>query len=317
MTQASLTIGTPAVATFEAIGTTNSVLATIPSSLDAALAFAVDHLAALDRAVSRFRPDSEVSRLAERARTADAWCDASPIFVEYLRAARHAARISGGLVDFTVGSAVIASGYDLDLELVRSRTGFTVSRSPVEVPGWRRVAAAGGRRIATPRSTVLDFGASAKAHAADTIARALGATFEGGFLVNLGGDIAVAGPPPQDGWRVGVEAADGRIRQVIAIADQGVATSSTQLRRWATGGGTAHHIVDPRTGTTAPAVWADVTCIAATALEANTASTAAVVLGEDAPSWLGDRGIAARLDRACGGTVLTPGWPAPGEGVGA
>lgn len=303
----------PAAATFSAIGTTNQVLATVPDALDAAVAATTAHLAALDRAVSRFRDDSEVSRLADRARTSDAWCIASPLFVDYLEAARHAARISDGLVDFTVGSAVIASGYDVDLAVVRSRDGFTVSATPAEVPGWQRVGAAGGRRVSTPRGTVLDFGASAKAHAADTIARSLAASLPGGFLVNLGGDIAVAGPVPDGGWRIGIEAADGTVRQIVAITDQGVATSSTQLRRWTTDAGTAHHIVDPRTGTTAPAVWAQVSCVAATALEANTAATAAIVLGEDAPAWLRRHRVAAQLSRPGGAVTFTPGWPLPAD----
>ena len=108
-----------------------------------------------------------------------------------------------------------------------------------------------------------------------------------------------------------VEAADGGLRQVVAITDQGIATSSTQLRRWRTDAGTVHHIVDPRTGRTAPAVWAHVTCVAATALEANTASTASIVLGEDAPAWLNHNRVAARLERPDGTVVLTSDWPMP------
>lgn len=301
----------PAETGFDAIGTRNSILATVPTSLAEAVRIAREHLADLDRAVSRFRDDSEVSRLARLAATADAWCFGSPLLVDHLDAARHAARLSDGLVDFTVGSAVIASGYDADLALVRARTTWVPSGPAPRVPGWRRVERAGARRIAVPAGTVLDFGATAKAHAADTIARLLASRLDGGFLVNLGGDIATAGPAPEGGWRVGVEAADGTVRQVVAVAGQGVATSSTRLRRWATRTGEAHHIVDPRTGRTAAATWAQVTCIAATALEANTGSTAAVVLGEDAPDWLSARRVAARLDRPDGDVVFTPGWPLP------
>jgi thiamine biosynthesis lipoprotein len=301
----------PASGTFSAIGTTNAVLATEPGALDGAVDLARTHLAELDRAVSRFRADSEVSRLAELARTADAWCFGSDVFIDHLDAARRAARLSDGLVDFTVGPVVIASGYDLDLDLVRARVTYTPPTRAATVTGWERIVRTGARRVTVPRGAVLDFGATAKAHAADTIAARLGGSLPGGFLVNLGGDIATAGPAPDGGWQVGVEAADGRVRQVVAITDQGVATSSTQLRRWATNAGTAHHIVDPRTGRTAPTVWAMVTCIAVNALEANTASTASIILGEDAPAWLGRHGIAARLERPDGTVVHTPGWPLP------
>jgi len=301
----------PATGAFSAIGTTNAVLATEPTALADALVIARRHLAELDAAVSRFRDDSEVSRLAERARTAEAWCFGSDVFLDHLDAARRAARLSDGLVDFTVGPAVIASGYDLDLDLVRARVTFTPSTRAATVTGWERVVRTGTRRVTVPRGSVLDFGATAKAHAADTLAALLATSLPGGFLVNLGGDVATAGPAPDGGWRVGVEAADGGVRQVVAITDQGVATSSTQLRRWATSAGTAHHIVDPRTGLTAPTVWAMVTCIAADALEANTASTAAIILGEDAPGWLERNGVAARLERADGRVVHTTGWPLP------
>jgi thiamine biosynthesis lipoprotein len=301
----------PLTASFAAIGTTNSILVTVGSSLPAALEFAKSHLADLDKAVSRFRDDSEVSQLARMAETGQAWYFGSRLFNDHLDAALHAARLSGGLVDFTVGSTVIASGYDADLDAVRSRNGFSLPARPVKGPGWERVARGGAGRISTPRGTVLDFGATAKAHAADTIADLLAAALPGGFLVNLGGDIAAAGPAPEGGWRVGIEAADGRIRQVVTITDQGVATSSTQLRRWQTDAGTAHHIVDPRTGRTAPTVWAHVTCIASSALEANTASTAAIVLGEQAPAWLNHHRVAARLERPDGAVVFTSDWPLP------
>jgi thiamine biosynthesis lipoprotein len=161
---------------------------------------------------------------------------------------------------------------------------------------------------------VLDLGSTAKAHAADTIARLLATLLPGGFLVDLGGDVAVGGPAPDAGWQVGVEASDGSVLQVVSTTRQALATSSTRLRRWATTGGARHHVVDPRTGTTAPATWAQVTCAGASALEANAASTAAIVLGPAAPSWLAGHGIPARLDGADGTVHLTPGWPQADKG---
>jgi len=75
------------------------------------------------------------------------------------------------------------------------------------------------------------------------------------------------------------------------------------------GGIRRHHIIDPRSGVSAPSIWNQTTCAAVTALEANAASTAAVVLGDAAPAWLTERGIPARLDGADGRTITTPGWP--------
>lgn len=300
---------TEAANSFRAIGTTHEIWVTRPETQARALEVAKAHLAAVDEACSRFRPDSEVILLADAAQHSDAGAYPSPLFLDYLRAAQHAARISDGLVDFTVGSALIAAGYDYDLDQVRDRPTYTRRVAPV--PGWERIHISRHGRVSTPQGTVLDFGASAKAHAADAIARTLLLSLPGGFLVNLGGDIATSGEVPDGGWSVGVEAADGTLRQAVAITNQAIATSSTQRRTWITDTGTANHIIDPRTGQVVQRVWGQVTCVAQTALEANTASTAALVLGEAAPEWLERHHIPARLERLNGRAEYVGDWPDP------
>src|SRR5581483_2021292 len=104
--------------------------------------------------------------------------------------------------------------------------------------------------------------------------------------------------------------ADG---QVVGIVAGGLATSSTTVRRWRTTRGVAHHVVDPRTGEPATEVWRTVSVAASSCVDANTASTAAIVLGEDAPRWLESRGCSSRLVRHDGRVVITGGWPASEE----
>lgn len=302
----------PAGTTWPAIGTTIRLLATDPASLEPARALVSEHLAALDHAVSRFRPDSEVSLLAERARTADSWVIASRLFADHLRAAIRVARLTDGLVDPTVGSAVVASGYDDDMGRVRARTvPYAAPLTPAAVPGWRAIRFDPATdRVGVPQGCLLDLGSTAKAHAADTIATLLAERLDGGFLVNLGGDIAVSGDLPEGGWRIGIEDAAGRVLQVVTSTGQAITTSSTRLRAWRNAdGSTGHHIVDPRTGRTAPATWAQASCAGTTALEANAASTAAIVLGPGAPAWLEAHGIPGRLDAADGAVFRTAGWP--------
>ena len=305
------TVASPHVvaSTFQAIGTTNSVLVTRPEVLADAVEIAQRHLREVDRAVSRFRPDSEVSLLAERARRAPAEAFVSPTFAAYLQAALRVARLTGGLVDPTVGSALAAEGYDDDLDVVRRRAGFHQVRV-ARVPHWHTVHLnVSARRVSVAPGTLLDLGATAKAYAADTVATLLAESLPGGFAVNLGGDVAVAGDLPPHGWAIGIEDASGATRQVVTSTGQAVATSSTQLRVWETDDGPRHHIVDPRTGHVAPVVWSQVSCAAAMCLEANAASTAAVVLGTDAPAWLTRQGIPARLETIDGRVVTTAGWP--------
>ncbi|MEO7236064.1 MAG: FAD:protein FMN transferase [Lapillicoccus sp.] len=324
--------------TFHAIGCDHAVLVTDPAALAPAARLAEALVAELDCAASRFRPDSEVSRIAElRGGAGDTEGDAdvmvvvSPLLGGCIEAALHAADITDGLVDPTVGRAVAASGYDADLDTVRRRAGDDPDDSepspapsePVPGPGWRRVAYDPRTRLLTvPQGTLLDLGATAKAYAADLVAERLAAQLLGGFLVNLGGDIAVSGTIPADGWEIGVEDHRGVVSQVVVSTGQAIATSSTQVRTWTQAGEHRHHVVDPRTGHTAASVWALVSCAGVTAVEANAASTAAIVLGAEAPAWLEGHGIPARLDYAAppigaatvvrfASVVTTPGWPAP------
>lgn len=300
---------------FRAISTTNTILTTDPRAAAPAAVIAQAYLAELDRAVSRFRRDSEVCRLAARARTGPASAFVSPVFADHLEAALRMARITGGLVDPTVGAAVAASGYDADIAVVRARRFPTPDTCRAAVPGWRSVHfSRATRRVTVPRGTLLDLGATAKSYAADVLAAGLPALLPGGFLVDLGGDIAVSGEALPGGWQVGIEDAAHQVRQVVASHGQALATSSTRHRRWAGASGERHHIVDPRTGLTASATWAEVTCAGTSALEANAAATAAIVLGPGGPAWLQDQGIPARLDGVDGSILTTPGWPLPARG---
>ncbi len=304
----------PVATSFEAIGTTIRLVATVPWALDEATVVVREHVDALDRAASRFRPDSEVSLLARAAESGPASALASPVLASSLRAALRAARLTDGLVDPTVGRAVARSGYDVDIDVLRHRTRVPDPEGEATpVPGWRTVTIDPVTdRVDVPQGCLLDLGASAKAHAADVLATRLADRLPGGFLVNLGGDIALSGEAPEGGWQVAVDDVSGATLQVVGlVSGQGITTSSTRHRTWRDAkGGSRHHILDPRTGRTADAVWDQVTCVAANALEANAASTAAVVLGESAPEWLRANGIPARLDGP-GGTVTTAGWPDP------
>jgi thiamine biosynthesis lipoprotein len=133
-------------------------------------------------------------------------------------------------------------------------------------------------------------------------------------LVSLGGDIAVAGEPPERGWPVRI--ADDHAAPlagpgpVVAIAEGGLASSGTHVRRWTTAGGELHHIIDPRTSRPAVTPWQTVSVAADSCVRANAASTAAIVLGDDAPEWLAERRLPARLAAGDGVVATISGWPA-------
>ena len=309
----STRIPAKSIATFEALGT-SAELITDPVALAEALDCLLDELAAIDLACSRFRSDSEVMRLREAG---GRWTPASPLFREALHAGIRAAAATGGDVDPTVGESLCALGWDRDFAIVVTR-GSAREIEVVPAAGWQRIEvddAAG--RVRVPAGVIVDLGATAKALAADRAAKAAYDATGAGTLVNLGGDIAVEGPAPDGGWPILV-ADDHRTSldkrgETIAIHTGGIATSSTTVRRWPVGARDIHHIVDPRTGSPAAEVWRTATVCAASCVDANTASTAAIVRGDRAPAWLQSLGLPARLVRPDGRVVVTEGWPGAEE----
>ncbi len=299
------------VVSFPALGTTAVVVVADPGAADAAVAAVEQEVSAIDRACSRFRPDSELTLLNSRAGTTT---PVSPLLLESVEVALRAARRSDGLVDPTVGGAMRVLGYDRDFASME-KTGGSLVVSVGQVPGWRLVALDGERStVSIPAGVELDLGATAKALCAD---RAAAAAFEStgtGVLVSLGGDMAVAGPPPDGGWSVLVTddhaAPLDAPGQQVAIRSGGLATSGITVRHWARGERQLHHLVNPATGLPAEACWRTVTVTAQTCVDANTASTAAVILGPPAPAWLSGQGLPARLVGIDGTVTTVSGWPA-------
>jgi thiamine biosynthesis lipoprotein len=307
---------------FPALGTTATVLVTGagPSIVDLVGQAVEAEVAAMDQAASRFRADSELTRIN---RAAGGPVAVSPLLIEAVEVALRAARLTGGMVDPTIGKALRLLGYDRDFARL-DRMGGPVELQAEAVPGWQLLTV--DRRtgiVRIPAGVELDLGATAKALAADRAAAAAieAAAHRGdsaepvGVLVSLGGDVATAGPPPPGGWSIrvtddhaGPVDATG---QTITINGGALATSGTTVRRWQRGAVVCHHLIDPATGQPAAACWQTVSVAAATCVDANTASTAAVILGKRAVGWLAERNLPARLVDEHGKVTTTAGWPAP------
>lgn len=302
---------TQATASWRALGSTASVVVTDDAYIAPARAAVEDELARIDAACSRFRADSEITRLN---RAGGRPLRVSPLLFGAIRCALDAARATGGSVDPTVGAAMDAIGYDRDFDTIAAE-GPAINA--VAVRGWRSVRLdRSSGTVALPDGIRLDLGATAKAWAADLAAARAGAATPAGVavLVSLGGDIAVAGAPAA-GWPVAIadDHADVTGAVTIAVSSGGLATSSTTVRRWRRGGRPVHHIVDPATGLPASSPWRTVTVAATSCVDANAASTAAIVRGERALRWLESAGLPARLVAHDGSVVTVAGWPAEGE----
>ncbi len=305
--------------TFPVFGTTAVLLITDPRAITQARSIADHALAEVDLACSRFRPDSELVRLNAAGGEPIA---ISATFADLLAAALRAAALTGGDVDPTCGRALTGLGYDRDFADVEAAgdAGPRLTGSVGPLPGWRSVHLDHlGRRAWLEHGAQIDLGATAKAWAADQCAGQLADKLGCGVLVSLGGDVSVAGPPPSEHWRIRVTddhaAAAAAPGQTVTISSGGLATSSTTVRAWTVGGRPVHHIIDPATGEPARSCWRTVSVAAGTCVDANIASTAAIIRGAAALDWLHGLGLPARLVRHDGTVETTAGWPTdvPGD----
>jgi thiamine biosynthesis lipoprotein len=272
--------------------------------------------------------------------------EVSPLLFETVGVAISVAEWSAGAVDPTVGRCVEALGYDRDFADMRThihdvqltpKPTDVFFRSPTSLdmpkgasglrslcmqspgparpaPGWRSIEIDVVKRtIRVPEGTLLDLGASAKALAADRAAALICRLIDCGALVSIGGDVAVAGPPPPGGWSIGIATSSAApiddVDQVVSVTSGGIASSSTAVRTWHHEGRLVHHIVDPLTGANARTCWSLVSVAAPSCVAANAASTASVVWGRSAPKRLALAGLPARFVAVSGLITTTCGWP--------
>jgi thiamine biosynthesis lipoprotein len=271
-------------------------------------------IATADHAYSRFRDDSELSIVN---RSPGRRVAISETFTSAVESALVAAHATDGLVDPSVGRAVRLIGYDRDFSRVLADDGRPLPMRFESVPGWRAIHLdVGARTVRVASGVELDLDSTGKALIVDQAARAAAAVLptSAGVLVSIGGDIKVVGRPPRGGWRIQLsENSDAPSRPgapTVAIRDGALATSSTTVRRWRRNGHTVHHLIDPRTGAPCDGPWRTATVVASDCVTANTAATAAIVLGSAAVAWLEERGRPARLVANDGSITYVSGWPA-------
>jgi FAD:protein FMN transferase len=261
---------------FRAMGTSCAVAAYADQAQrrDAlrALAAARVEIAECERVLTRFDARSDLSRLN---RNAGAWVHVDDRLLAALRAALRARRITGGRFDPTILAPLIAAGYDRTFDELKPRPSAALS-------GWLAGAALhvdeDGGRARVDAGAAVDLGGIGKGFSAERAVTAMRLAWPGlrGGLVDLGGDLAFFGTPP-DGpsWRIAIAdpRAPGNTLTTLRIRDAGVATSGRDRRRFGVDG-ELHHLIDPETGAPADAGPLAVTVVAADATEAESHSTA-------------------------------------------
>jgi thiamine biosynthesis lipoprotein len=212
---------------------------------------------------------------------------------------------SAGAVDPTLGRDLARIGYDRDISLVADSDAPASSR--IRRADWRDVRLDRVNGLLTvPRGTALDLGASAKAQTADWAATELAGRYGCSVLVEIGGNVAVAGARS---WQLTVTEQEGTPGQQITMSSGGLATSTTVVRTWQRAGERMHHILDPATGLPAAGRWRTASVAASSATHANTCATATIVLGDAAVPWLVGQQVAARLVDQAGAVTTIGGWP--------
>jgi FAD:protein FMN transferase len=208
-----------------------------------------DEMAAVDLALSRFREDSELTRLNRRAGT-DAVVEVSWRMRTALAAMHRATRLTGGRFDASVLS---------DLERLGEHGA---ELAPAEGQRLDPAAESDGRardarlerpsRVRVP-AVPVDTGGIGKGLALRwAVARASEVEPGAALLVDAGGDVVAGGRGREGGWRVGIEDPGdpgGPPLAVVNVARGAIATSSVGVRNWtAPDGRRVHHLLDPRTG---------------------------------------------------------------------
>lgn len=320
------------VARWTAIGCTVHVETRRAADLAPARDVVAQVLRDVDEVASRFRHDSDLSLVNA---SPGQWVRVDPLLVAAVRVALDAAERTGGLVHPLLGRSLVDLGYDRTFTELDPTVGHPLAgapgtlgwesavRRPPALDAWREVEVATDA-VRIPADTALDLGATAKAWCTDLAVTALrdhldlsadafadtDAAADAEAVVSIGGDLRTCGAQP---WEVGVaEHPDAAPEQMTFVELTGaLATSSTQVRRWHRDGAALHHLLDPRTGAPAVGPWRTVTVAAPTCVAANTASTAAVVLGAEAVPWLRRHTAAARLVAHDGAVITVGDWPAP------
>jgi FAD:protein FMN transferase len=274
--------------TFRAMGTDIELLVDA-SGADAALDAAESEFHRLDALLSRFRPDSELSRLNREGRI-----DAGPDLERVVGRALAARGLTGGRFDPTVHDALVAAGYDRTFAEVPDDAG--AAGVPVPAGGGVRIH---GSRVELDEGVRLDLGGIGKGYAAERAAELLG--LAGPCLVNAGGDMATR----EGAWLVGVETADRVV--TLRLDGHALATSGRDRRVWRRGGRVQHHIIDPRTGAPAESDVLRVTVVTGDAVDAEVAATSLFLAGAERAAAEADAAALPAVIVAADGTTTFAG----------
>lgn len=256
-----------------------------------------DRLAAINRQMSTYDSDSELSRFNKYE--GDDWFAVSSETAQVVAYALLVAKESAGAFDPTVGPAVNLWGFGPDGRRATSPSDEQIAAALSRI-GYQHVAAQldpPALRKKVP-DVYLDLSAVAKGYAVDAVTELLIEQGIESSMVEIGGEVRVQGRKPGDvPWKIGIEQPDetGRsVREVLELADMSLATSGDYRNYFEDQGVRYSHTIDPTTGRPVQHLLATVSVVADTCMEADALATALLVMGEEKGyDWCEDHDVAA------------------------
>lgn len=274
---------------FKAMGTNIELLLSHINNEEAQESFRAveEEFERLEAILSRFRPNSDLSRLNRAGQII-----APPDLERVIELALNARERTFGRFDPTIYNALYQAGYDRTFEEV-SLDGPNNNKE---------VARCGGRITINPPTGLIeieegfqiDLGGIGKGYAVDRAIEIL--AVRGSCLVNAGGDLAVRGDLA---WPIGVEGGP-----TLELTCGAIATSGRDLRHWRRGGEERHHLIDPKTGRPAKSDLLRITVVASSATEADILAKTLFIAGEKEATAAGTPAVLITAD---GRTLLVGG----------
>lgn len=265
-------------------------------------------LDAINQSMSTYLADSEISRF--NALPPGQSMVVSEPFAEVLEAALEIGALSDGAYDVTVGPLVDLWGFGAR-DAPEATPDEAAIAQALALTGQQRLGwDAQERRLSKPLALRLDFSSIAKGYAVDRLARLLEQRGVSDYLVEIGGEVRVAGSSPRgDAWRIAIERPDLGARAVaegLALTAASVATSGDYRNFLMLDGQRYAHIIDPRSGRPVTHELVSVTVVHPQCMVADGLATALTVLGPEQALALAEReGLAVYLISRAGEALET------------
>lgn len=233
-----------------------------------------------DASLSMFNELSIISRIN---RNEDVTVDS--LFANVFRQAMKISEATDGNFDITVAPLVNAWGF-----------GFTENISPtdakidslLQIVGWQKIQLSSeGKIIKEDPRIMLDCSAIAKGYAVDVIANLLKSNGVQNYMVDIGGEVDVAGVNPTGNlWRIGINKPEDdplsrnqSLQTILEVSGLGIATSGNYRNFYYKDGMKYAHTIDPKTGRPVQHSILSSTVIAKDCMTADAYSTAFMVMG--------------------------------------